>query len=285
MFRIGEFSKIAQVSGRLLRYYDEIDLLKPDHIDAETGYRYYSAEQLPRLNRILALKDLGLSLDQIARLLNDEISAAEIRGMLTMQKAQIEQTLKSDLTRLQQVELRLSQIEQEGHPWTPDVILKSAPPIPILSYRTHDASWEDSYPLMDAIFQRALPAGGTKIGLPLFILHSEEMEEDHMDIEMGVQLMQAESRPLSLTAHTEKGERHYQLTPRTLPAIPLLATLVHTGWDDGVKSYNLLGQWIEANGYQMNGPGREIVLSSKWPESTQETVFEIQFPVSEVNEQ
>lgn len=281
MFRIGEFSKIAQVSGRLLRYYDEIDLLRPAHIDAETGYRYYSAEQLPRLNRILALKDLGLSLDQISRLLNDDISAAEIRGMLTMQKAQIEQTLRADLTRLQQVELRLSQIEQEGHPWTPDVILKSAPPIPILSYRTQDASWEDSYPLMDAIFRRALPAGGTKIGLPLFILHSEEMEEDLMDIEMGVQLVQVGTRPWSLTAETDQGERHYRLTPRILPAEPLMATLVHTGWDDGVKSYNLLGQWIEENGYQINGPGREIILSYQWPEYTQGTVFEIQFPVTE----
>ena len=53
MFRIGEFSKIAQVSGRLLRYYDEIGLLIPESIDPETGYRYYSARQLPRLNRIL----------------------------------------------------------------------------------------------------------------------------------------------------------------------------------------------------------------------------------------
>lgn len=64
MFRIGEFSKIAQVSGRLLRYYDKIDLLSPEHTDPQTGYRYYSAKQLPRLNQILALKDLGLSLEQ-----------------------------------------------------------------------------------------------------------------------------------------------------------------------------------------------------------------------------
>src|SRR5581483_10239178 len=59
MFRIGEFSKIARVSGRLLRYYDEIGLLSPQSIDPETGYRYYSARQLPRLNRILVLKELG----------------------------------------------------------------------------------------------------------------------------------------------------------------------------------------------------------------------------------
>lgn len=76
MFRIGEFSKIAQVSGRLLRYYEEIGLLKPEFSDPQTGYRYYSARQLPRLNRILVLKELGLSLDQVARLLDEHTSTA-----------------------------------------------------------------------------------------------------------------------------------------------------------------------------------------------------------------
>jgi DNA-binding transcriptional MerR regulator len=93
MFRIGEFSKIAQVPGSLLRYYDEIGLLKTVHIDQRTGYRYYSARQLPRLHRILALKELGLTLDQIARMVNEEISAAEIQGMLALKKAQVEQTV------------------------------------------------------------------------------------------------------------------------------------------------------------------------------------------------
>ena len=81
MFRIGEFSKIAQVSGSQLRYYDEICLLKPARIDEWTGYRYYSAEQLPDLNRILALKELGLTLEQIQRMLADEVSVDELRGM------------------------------------------------------------------------------------------------------------------------------------------------------------------------------------------------------------
>jgi len=114
MFRIGEFSKIAQVSGRLLRYYDEIGLFNPVHIDSETGYRYYSAQQLPELNRILALKELGLTLDQIARLVAGHISTDEIRGMLVMKKAQIEQTLSEELTRIRYIESRINQIDREG---------------------------------------------------------------------------------------------------------------------------------------------------------------------------
>ena len=86
MFTVGEFSRLAQVSKRMLRYYDEIGLLRPIHTDKLTGYRYYSAEQLPDLNRILALKDLGLTLEQVQRILRDNVSTDEIQGMLLLKK-------------------------------------------------------------------------------------------------------------------------------------------------------------------------------------------------------
>src|ERR1051325_3753556 len=126
MFRIGEFSQIARVSGRLLRYYDNIGLLRPDRTDPARGYRYYSAQQLPRLNRILALKDLGLSLDQIAKLIDEKISAQEIRGMLMLKKAEIEQSLHEETTRLRHIESRLKQIEEQGSLADYDVVIKSA---------------------------------------------------------------------------------------------------------------------------------------------------------------
>ena len=114
MFRIGEFSQIAQVPTSQLRYYDEIGLLKPAQIDEWTNYRYYSVTQLPRLNRILALRELGLSLEQIRRLLDDDISPQEIRGMFTLRKAQIEQQLQDEVIRLRTVEARLQHLEEVG---------------------------------------------------------------------------------------------------------------------------------------------------------------------------
>ena len=135
MFRIGEFSVIAQVSGRLLRYYAEIGLFPPDYTDPQTGYRYYSARQLPRLNRILVLKELGLSLDQIARLVNDTTSTDEIRGMFQVRKAQIEQSLEAEMERLRVVEARLQQIDMQGVEAAPDVVLKSVPAQHFLALR------------------------------------------------------------------------------------------------------------------------------------------------------
>ncbi|HLJ32957.1 MAG TPA: MerR family transcriptional regulator, partial [Ktedonobacteraceae bacterium] len=104
MYLIGEFSQISRVSRRLLHYYDEIGLLKPALIDPHTGYRYYSARQLPRLNRILALKELGLTLDSIAVMMQAGVSDEEIHGMLLLQKAELEQTLLEDMQRLRRIE-------------------------------------------------------------------------------------------------------------------------------------------------------------------------------------
>ena len=111
LLKIGDFSKISQVSVKTLRYYDEVGLLRPVEVDPFTGYRYYSAGQLPRLHRVLALKDLGFSLEQISRLLDDELSPAQIRGVLRMKQAELQQHIRDELARLARVEARLRQLE------------------------------------------------------------------------------------------------------------------------------------------------------------------------------
>src|SRR5215467_750195 len=130
MFRIGEFAQIAQVSGRQLRFYDQLGLLQPAHIDPQSGYRYYSIRQLPRLNSILALKELGLSLEQIGPLLKDEISPSELRGMLTMKRAQVERALREEEVRLRHIESRIAQIDRSGAMEGYDVVTKAAPAVP-----------------------------------------------------------------------------------------------------------------------------------------------------------
>ena len=107
MYRIGEFSKICRVPVSALRYYSDIGLLPPVAIDPDSNYRYYDAAQLPRLNRILALKDLGLSLEEIGLILNDELSAAELRGMLRLKQAEMGQAVAEQQAQLARVESRL----------------------------------------------------------------------------------------------------------------------------------------------------------------------------------
>ena len=70
MLKTGEFSKLSGVSVRMLRHYDEIGLLKPAETDRFTDYRYYREDQLPKVCRITALKDMGFSLADIVRILD-----------------------------------------------------------------------------------------------------------------------------------------------------------------------------------------------------------------------
>jgi DNA-binding transcriptional MerR regulator len=135
MLKIGDFSKLAQVSVKTLRYYGRLGLLKPAWIDRFTGYRYYALDQLPRLNRILALKGLGFSLEQVQRLLRDDLSAAELRGMMRMKHAELERQVQTEQSRLARVEARLRQIELEGTMPEYEVVFKTVPPQRVIGIR------------------------------------------------------------------------------------------------------------------------------------------------------
>src|SRR5215210_9235594 len=99
MFKIGEFSRLSRVSVRAVRHYDQLGLLTPSQTDAFTGYRYYSANQLPRLNRIIALRDLGFSLEQIAGMLGEDLSTDQLLGMLKLKRAEVEQQMQLEQQR------------------------------------------------------------------------------------------------------------------------------------------------------------------------------------------
>src|SRR5687768_12691015 len=111
MFRIGDFSRIARVSARLLRFYDEIGLLVPAHADPQTGYRYYTLAQLTEVNRILVLKELGFSLDQVREVLRSDLDTDQLRNMLMLRRNDVAQTLASETQRLRHIETRIAQLE------------------------------------------------------------------------------------------------------------------------------------------------------------------------------
>jgi DNA-binding transcriptional MerR regulator len=113
MLKIGEFSQLAQVTVKTLHHYDEIGLLKPAHIDTFTKYRYYTLEQLPRVHRIMALKDLGLSLEQISLMLREEMPNDQIRGMLRLKQAEAQQQMRDVQQQLALIEFRLHMIERD----------------------------------------------------------------------------------------------------------------------------------------------------------------------------
>lgn len=275
MYKIGEFSIIAQVSGRLLRYYDEIGLFSPEFTDSQTGYRFYSASQLPRLNRILAARELGFTLEQIARLLDQDLPLSELRGMLTLRKAQIEQTMQAEAERLRIVESRLRQIEDEGHLQAPDVVMKSVPAQPFLSLR-------EMLPDVGAVrtmvehLHSVIPriVGAANLGPVTLVIHATAFEPGALDFEIGYTLTGNVRPEVQLTEERV-------LTVRDLPGIDLAATLVHVGpTSDTHRSYGLLAGWLETHGWQVLGPGRQVLRQLPLGNPQSEAVVELQLPVA-----
>jgi DNA-binding transcriptional MerR regulator len=280
MFRIGDFSRLAQVTVRTLRLYDELGLLKPAQIDKFTDYRYYTIEQLPRLNRILAFKDLGFSLEQIADLLNGNLNEAQLHNMLMGRQAEIEIELAETRARLARVAARLRQIEQEGQPARYDVVLKTAEPLWIASLRGNVPKVE----MMGEIRAERLKRLYTELAQArvaprepeLFIYHNPEYTDTDIDMETATAIDPADAQRLL------SGDGGMA---RELPAVAQVASVIHRGplWDVPQAIIALL-TWIGANGFTSAGTIREHHLRWRELELTEQVVenvtLEMQIPVA-----
>jgi DNA-binding transcriptional MerR regulator len=273
MIRIGDFSKLSRVSVKTLRFYDEMGLLKPIEVDRFTGYRYYEFDQLPRLYRILALKDLGFSLEEIGRLLEGELSTEQMRGMLRLRQAEIRQRMEEESERLERVELWLRQIEQEDSMSTYDVVIKKIEPLKVASVRGVVPTPPDQRSLWDDLLGYLQKNDARMIGPPMAIYHDKEFKERDWDIEVVM--------PLSDALPSNQRVKVYEL-----PGAEKMACVVHTGPFATIgEAYDALAKWIDQNGYQIVGPGRELNL--RLPEKLghqhdPNTVNEIQFPVEKL---
>lgn len=271
MFTVGEFAILAQVSKRSLRYYDEIGLLKPMHTDAGTGYRYYSAEQMARLNRILVLKELGLSLEQIHRMLNNEVSTNEMQGMLLLKKAEVEQQLRAELQRIRRIEARLEALRSTESHQLLDVVIKAVPTQAALSVKAVFETFEAAV-LAQHRIRHALPERAG-YGLCFVICHDDEMIERDMTLELGCLTETHSHAPVAL-------QDGLQLTSRHLPSVPTMATTVISGALEVIHaSYGQMGLWMGQHGWRLTGKPREITLKAADAANGSDLVTELQFPV------
>jgi DNA-binding transcriptional MerR regulator len=278
MFRIGKYSLIAQVSGRLLRYYDEIGLLRPEHADRQTGYRYYSAGQLLPPQSHSRLEGAWMGLDQIARLLGRDTSSEAIRGLLPLRKAQITQAMQDYLVRLQLVEARLDQMDAYGKTPVPDVVVKAIAPQRYLALRAvfaYVAAVRRLVERVAGIVPTILPS--SSLGQVALVIHSPMFDSDALDFEVGY-LLNGNTGRAPATVHVSQ-ER--VLTVRDLPAVKTMATLAHAGRiRDTHRSYSLLDAWVEQQQWHLVGQGRQVLMQLLQPDHD-DAVIELQLPVSE----
>jgi DNA-binding transcriptional MerR regulator len=170
MFSIGEFARHGRISVRMLRHYDAVGVLVPAMVDPVTGYRFYQAGQLSRLNRIIALKDLGFSLRQVHQILDEELSAAELRGMLKLRQAELAAQIEADTARMSRIEARLLAIEREENLPGDGIVVRPVPAVRVAELTGTAASYEPAAitpvigPLYDDLFCRLARADLTAAG-------------------------------------------------------------------------------------------------------------------------
>ena len=271
MVSIGEFARLGRVSVRTLRHYDEIGLLRPASVDPETGYRCYAPAQLGQLNRIVALKELGLSLAQSRQLVTG-ITAEELRGMLVLRQAQLEQELEAHKNQLLEVEARLSYIEREGTMPADDITVKRIPAMGVVAIAGTAPAYgpENIVPVVNRSrlqFDELAIAELVKVTGPFMIFY-----KDHEGGEITVHLaLPVAERPAEVPAPAQYLD---------LPEVEVVAA-VRSGRAASIfpMVYHDLFQWTDAHGFAAHGSGREIWINEVDDlDEIEQQVFEVQLP-------
>ena len=269
MFGIGAFARVAQVSVRTLHHYDDLGLLPPAQVDPQTGYRWYRADQLQRLNRILALRDLGLPLTEVRKVVDDEVSLDELRGMLRLRRAEATERMAAEAERLSRVEARLRQIEMEGRASDYDVVVKPLEAQHVALVDTTAPSFGNATlgPIFDRLFgelhgeldRKGVAAAGPHIAL----------YEPSEDPAAPITVMYAV--PIDADVVTSDRVRVVDL-----PAVDRAAVTVHRGSMARIEDgYRALMRWADETGEQIDGFSREIYLDMAGDPET--WVTELQF--------
>ena len=268
MFKIGEFSKLTQVSIRMLRYYDETGLLKPAATDPWTGYRLYAVEQIPVLNKIVYLRDAGFQVAEIAQALQAPDEQAFL-AQLERKYVQIEQQIRAEQEKLQRLALVKQELFSEKKELPYQVVLRAVPSYPVLALRRVIPDYYAEGGLWQEMSALAADLHLTFTGEPFSIYYDQDYRERDVDVE--------------LCAPVKKlGKAAGDLRFRYTEPVPVMAcTMVYGDFSRIAGAYQAFAQWLEENSrYQMAGANRQIVHRGPWNESDPEKyLIELEIPV------
>ena len=271
MFTIGEFAQHGRVSVRMLRHYDAIGLLRPACVDPVTGYRSYQASQLAQLNRVIALKDLGFTLQQVQEIMAEQVSAAELRGMLRLRRAEIQSRIDAETSRLARVEARLATIEDEARVPVDGVVIKGLAPVRVAELAGVAGSYEPEaitpviQPLYCGLRQRMASALVTAAGPAMAYYEDVPASDGAIVVHAAVPV-----------AGGTDGDHGFAVVD--LAEVDRAAVIIHHGlMDDVLPAVQALARWIDASGYRAAGYAREVTL--EWSPDPDRWVTELQQPI------
>lgn len=272
MFKIGEFAHMSGTSINALYHYDSIGLLKPVKIDEFTGYRYYDASQLVTFNKIIALKDAGFSLNEIAKLLNSNLTTEALINILEGKADSLEKALEKELDKLKRLQTNIFLIKNGGIPVMNEISIKKVEPILGASLRRvfmknvgedFDSFCEDLW----SDLNKHIDKMEGKRTIPCMTIYYENSDEK-FDME-AIEPITKEIKGSDLVKVYE------------LPMVDKMACIVHKGPFATIgETYKILFDWVSSNGYIKVGPVREIYHKGEWiTDDPNEYITELQCPL------
>lgn len=273
MLKIGEFSKLTQVTIRMLRHYDETGLLKPAQTDPVTGYRLYSTEQVPVLNKIVYLRDSGFQVAEIAAALNAEDHTAA--SLLDRKYKEIQKLIEEEQKKLKKIEYAKKELLGSKNEMHYNILLKSIPSCQVLSLRKTIPNYYAEGDLWKTLTEFA---DKHRISLSeeqtFSIYHDKDYKEENVDVELCAPVQ------IKLTDMNGFVFRHTE-------PVPLMAcTMVYGPFTNIAGAYLSFARWLQENNqYEMTGQTRQMVHRGPWNESSPEKYLtEIQIPLRELSQ-
>lgn len=269
MLKIGDFSKLSRISIRMLRHYDECGLLKPETVDAFTGYRYYGEAQLLQAGRIQVLKNMGFGLSMIQEILVQYTDPEELGRFLLAKREEMEEQARDLSQRMKLLDSTIAWLREDGNIMGYDVSLKTIPELYVASVRQVIPTYEEEGMLWGIMMQETAPLH-MQDGSPCYtlaIFHDGEYKEGGVDVEVQK----------SVTG-TYPDTEHVKF--KTMPPVQIASATYKGSYEQIGQVNGAVAQWIQDNGYDFDGLSFNIYHVS--PHETQnpdEYVTEVCYPV------
>lgn len=266
MFSIGVFSKINKVTTKTLRYYEDVGLLKPGYVDEVTKYRYYTTDQLPKLHEIITLKQMGLSINEIKKVIDEP---KEIENILVSKEKEILDIIKEEEYKLLRLRSYISNLK--GDKGMKNIIIKSLPKIKVASMRRTVNSYNEFFNLCPNIMAKEMERLECVCATPSYcfnIYHDGEYKERNIDVEI-------------CEAIVDLKKDSDILKFKEIEAVESAVCVLHKGpYSTLGETYSYAFKWIEDNQYTVIDNPRESYIDGIWNKESEEGwLTEIQIPV------
>ncbi|CAM3697873.1 MerR family transcriptional regulator [Erysipelothrix urinaevulpis] len=268
MIKIGDFSKLSRISIRMLRYYDEEDILKPYFIDESNGYRYYKASQLLTTSLIVNLRDLGFGSHAIRDIVDNDDNKQLLQSLFEVQKKTLKDDKRALEHRLKLLDSLMSKLEGDSD-MSLVVNVKTIPERLVMSTRDTLEKYEDEGKLWEVMFQdlkhQKFEMANPSISCAIF--HDKTYKEQDVDVEIQV----------SIVSEIQETDN---VKCKMMPSVEVASVIMKGSYNTMTDVAHTMGHWIENNGYEFAGAMFNIyIVSPAQNPDPNEWITEVCYPI------